>query len=116
MPKFLQIMLLRIQIALHSVQLPLLIAALCHCSYSNSVTRSKLLYPLPIGGAPFNGTLPDVSFVSVQCSEAGGMQRLYLYLKGTDSKLLLLQISICCYCLSGGCLKCVQFHNWFWLY
>ena len=69
------------------------------------MTRSKLLYPLPIGGAPFNGTLPDVPIVSVQCSEAGGMQHLYLY--------LMLETSICRYCLSGGCLKCVQFHNWF---
>ena len=33
------------------------------------------------------------------------MQHLYLCLKGTDSKLLLLEISICRYCLSGACLK-----------
>ena len=34
--------------------------------------------------------------------------------EGTDSKLLLLEIStliISCNCLLVGCLKCVQFHN-----
>ena len=33
-------------------------------------------------------------------------------LKGTDSKLLLLEISICRYFSLVQCLKCVQFHNW----
>ena len=36
--------------------------------------------------------------------------------KWTDSKLLLLEISICRNCPSVGCLKCVQFHNWFRLH
>ena len=34
-------------------------------------------------------------------------------LKETDSKLLFLEISLCRNCSSVGCLKCVQFHNWF---
>ena len=25
-------------------------------------------------------------------------------------------INLCCNCASVGCLKCVQFHNWFWPY
>ena len=33
--------------------------------------------------------------------------------KRTDSKLLLLEISKRRNCSSVGCLKCVQFHNWF---
>ena len=36
--------------------------------------------------------------------------------KWTDSKLLLLEISICCNCPSVRCLKCMQFHNWFRLH
>ena len=36
--------------------------------------------------------------------------------KGTASKLFLLEISTCVNCSSEGCLKCVQFHNWFRLH
>ena len=36
--------------------------------------------------------------------------------KWTDGKLLLLEISISRNSSSVGCLKCVQFHNWFRLY
>ena len=38
--------------------------------------------------------------------------------KQTDCKLqqLLNNISTCPNCSSVGCLKCVQFHNWFWLH
>ena len=54
-------------------------------------------------------------------SKEKGEEKNYRYIKFKAARLQIMlvakqYISTCRNCSSVGCLKCMQFHNWFWLH